>query len=89
MTKSELIDRLAEEGVVFEKTIASVPVTLPSHTSLFTGSYPISHGVRDNGVYRVPDELRHIKVRWRCSCLGAVHEVHKHKLLAMLLLVTK
>ncbi len=54
--KTPVIDRLAEEGVVFEKTIASVPVTLPSHTSLFTGSYPIAHGVRDNGSFRLADE---------------------------------
>ena len=54
--KTPAIDRLAEEGVVFEKTITSVPVTLPSHASLFTGSYPIAHGVRDNGSFRLADE---------------------------------
>ena len=47
------IDRLAEEGVLFEKTITPVPVTLPSHTSLFTGTYPIAHGVRDNGSFQL------------------------------------
>ena len=43
------IDRIAQEGVLFENAFASVPVTLPSHISIFTGHYPHSHGVRNNG----------------------------------------
>lgn len=42
------LDRIAAEGAVFEETFAAVPLTLPSHTSLFTGLYPPRHGVRDN-----------------------------------------
>ena len=41
--------RLAREGVVFEDTVSQVPLTLPSHTSLFTGLYPPHHTIRDNG----------------------------------------
>jgi arylsulfatase A-like enzyme len=41
--------RLAREGVLFEHAVSQVPLTLPSHTSLFTGLYPPHHGVRDNG----------------------------------------
>lgn len=41
--------RLAREGVVFEHAVSQVPLTLPSHTSLFTGLYPPHHAVRDNG----------------------------------------
>ncbi len=41
--------RLAREGVVFERAVAQVPLTLPSHASLFTGLYPPRHGVHDNG----------------------------------------
>src|ERR671912_1799766 len=41
--------RLAREGVVFEDAVSQVPLTLPSHASLFTGLYPAHHGVRDNG----------------------------------------
>jgi arylsulfatase A-like enzyme/predicted Zn-dependent protease len=40
---------LAEEGVLFENCYTPVPLTLPAHCSAFTGRYPISHGVRDNG----------------------------------------
>ncbi|MFQ5793142.1 MAG: sulfatase-like hydrolase/transferase, partial [Acidobacteriota bacterium] len=33
-----------------------VPLTLPSHASILTGNYPPTHGVRDNGAYRLGDE---------------------------------
>ena len=42
------IERLAREGVVFDDATTAVPLTLPSHTSLFTGLLPPDHGVRDN-----------------------------------------
>jgi choline-sulfatase len=41
--------RLAREGVVFEHAVSQMPLTLPSHASLFTGLYPPHHAVRDNG----------------------------------------
>lgn len=45
------LDRLAGEGVLFEQAIAPVPLTLPAHSTLFTGLLPPRHGVRDNGGY--------------------------------------
>jgi arylsulfatase A-like enzyme len=30
-----------------------VPLTLPSHASILTGIYPIAHGIRDNGAFRL------------------------------------
>lgn len=48
------IDSLAEQGFVFKKHLTPVPITLPSHTSLFTGHYPPTHSVRDNGTFIVP-----------------------------------
>ena len=47
------IDRLAADGVLFERAYAHVNVTLPSHASLFTGLLPPEHGVRDNAGYRL------------------------------------
>lgn len=41
-------DRLASEGVRAVDASAHVPITRPSHASLFTGRYPAEHGVRDN-----------------------------------------
>jgi arylsulfatase A-like enzyme/Tfp pilus assembly protein PilF len=43
------LDRLAAEGVLFEQASTAAPLTLPSHSSIFTSLYPPEHGVRDNG----------------------------------------
>jgi arylsulfatase A-like enzyme/predicted Zn-dependent protease len=51
------MDFFASRGILFEKCIAQTPLTLPSHTSLMTGTHPLFHGVRDNGGYLVPQEL--------------------------------
>ncbi len=48
--------RVAAEGVLFEQATATVPLTLPSHSTMFTGTYPMFHGVRDNGGYYLGDE---------------------------------
>src|SRR5690348_1413283 len=42
------LDALDRDGVHFLTTVASVPLTLPSHCSILTGTYPPLHGVRDN-----------------------------------------
>ena len=52
------IDGFAARGVRFEDCIAQTPLTLPSHTSLFSGTLPFFHGVRDNGGFIVPPELK-------------------------------
>src|SRR5947207_2566675 len=49
------LDRLASEGLRFAHTYAHVPLTLPSHASLLTGSYPTAHGVHDNGTFELGD----------------------------------
>ncbi len=54
--KTPNIDELATEGVLFEQSLAQVPVTLPSHASLFTGLLPPTHGVRDNTYFRLGSE---------------------------------
>ena len=38
------LDRLAEEGTEYTRAFASAPWTLPSHASLFTGTYSSKHG---------------------------------------------
>src|SRR5437016_3408321 len=49
------LDALAREGVLFRTAVASVPLTLPSHCSILTGTYPTLHGVRDNLGYTLGD----------------------------------
>jgi arylsulfatase A-like enzyme/Tfp pilus assembly protein PilF len=41
------IDSLATDGTRFERAYTSVPVTLPSHTVIFTGTYPMLSGMHD------------------------------------------
>src|SRR6202171_4695475 len=41
------IDALAADGVRFERAYTAVPVTLPSHTVIFTGTYPTFSGMHD------------------------------------------
>jgi choline-sulfatase len=41
------IDALARDGVLFEHAYSQVPLTLASHTSLLTGTYPFHNGVQD------------------------------------------
>jgi tetratricopeptide (TPR) repeat protein len=40
---------LAARGRRFRQAYATVPETLPSHTSMFTGLYPAGHGIHENG----------------------------------------
>jgi choline-sulfatase len=51
------LDRLAAEGVLFERAVAAAPITLPSHVSLFTSLYPFEHGVRNNGSSSLGDQV--------------------------------
>src|SRR6478672_5183218 len=41
------IDALAGDGARFERAYTAVPVTLPSHTVMFTGTYPMRSGMHD------------------------------------------
>jgi choline-sulfatase len=50
------IDRLAREGLRVKDAIAAAPITLPAHSSIFTGLYPPAHGVRDNGTYALGND---------------------------------
>lgn len=43
------LDRLAQSGMLFENAVTHTPLTAPSHASIFTGTYPTVHKVRDTG----------------------------------------
>ncbi len=47
--KTPNLDKLAREGVRFTRAYCPAPLTLPSHVSIMTGLYPVTHGVRNNG----------------------------------------
>jgi choline-sulfatase len=51
------MDALAAEGARFEDALAQVPITLPSHTVILTGTYPMYNGVRDFTSHGIPPSL--------------------------------
>jgi arylsulfatase A-like enzyme len=42
------IDAIAKQAIVFTNAFTPVPLTLPAHSSMLSGTYPPSHGVHDN-----------------------------------------
>lgn len=50
-------NQIAARGKRFTNAYATVPETLPSHTSMMTGLYPAGHGVHENARY-IPDSAR-------------------------------
>ncbi len=56
--KTPHINQLAEEGILFKHNISQAPLTLPSHSSILTGTFPLYHGIRDNsGFYLDEDHI--------------------------------
>lgn len=52
---TEHIDRIAEESIVYEDAVAQAPWTLPSHASVFTGTYPWEHGATNQNAHLETD----------------------------------
>lgn len=50
------LDALAAEGVRFDEAFSHAPMTLPSHTALFSSRYPHVSGIVNNG-QKVPRDL--------------------------------
>ena len=49
--KTPNLDSLAGQGVRFVRAYCPVPLTLPSHSSILTGTLPLNHKVRNNATY--------------------------------------
>ena len=62
-----MLDAMAARGTWFSTCLTAQPLTLPSHTSIMTGLYPVHHGVRNNGTYRVPKEDVTLATRLRAA----------------------
>jgi arylsulfatase A-like enzyme/Flp pilus assembly protein TadD len=45
--KTPNIDGLAADGTLFQRAFTVVPVTLPSHSAMLTGTYPMLSGMHD------------------------------------------
>lgn len=53
--KTPHLDRVADEGVVLADLSTAATTTLASHTTLFTGTWPHTHGVPRNGFVVAPE----------------------------------
>src|SRR5438309_11982578 len=54
--QTTVLDGLARSGLRFTQATTVVPLTLPAHCSLLTGTFPAHHGVRDNGGFYLGEE---------------------------------
>jgi arylsulfatase A-like enzyme len=50
------LDRIAQEGALFETVYAPMGATSPAHATLFTSRSPLAHGLVRNGFHLVPEE---------------------------------
>jgi arylsulfatase A-like enzyme/Tfp pilus assembly protein PilF len=76
------LDAFALENALFLDAMSPVPVTLPSHASMFTGEYPITHGVRYNGMFRLSEDSVTIAellrdAGWATAAVAAAYPVKK------------
>lgn len=55
-TKTPVLNDLARHGVLCSQAITPSPATMPAHSSIMTGLYPLHHGVRANGTFTLADE---------------------------------
>jgi arylsulfatase A-like enzyme/Flp pilus assembly protein TadD len=47
------VDVIAGEGILFKNAYSPIPLTLPAHSSMLTGTYPPYHKVHDNLNYQL------------------------------------
>ncbi len=51
------LEQLAAQGILFQNANSQIPYTLPSHSTMFTGLYPLSHGMKDNVEDTLPKDI--------------------------------
>lgn len=56
--RTPTIDALARDGVLFPMAISQVPLTLPSHAAILTGTYPFHNGLQDFTAPPLSDKFR-------------------------------
>lgn len=51
------LDSMARKGARIVRAWTPIPLTTPAHATILTGLYPSAHGVRNNGRFRLPDDV--------------------------------
>ncbi len=59
------IDALRQDSILYRWAFSHCPQTLPSHASIFTGTLPPTHGVRDNVGYQLDAKIPTLATRLR------------------------
>ncbi len=71
------LDRLATEGVRFDRCFTANPVCMPARASWFTGQYPSHHGCWQNGVPLDPEsdmiQTRLKAAGYHTGLIGKIH----------------
>ncbi len=47
----------ADRAIRFDRAISPVPLTLPSHTTIMTGTFPVWHGIHDNDGFFLDEDV--------------------------------
>src|SRR6185295_9531053 len=55
--KTPHLDALALRGARATRAWTPIPLTTPAHASILSGLYPPAHGLRNNGRFRLPDDV--------------------------------
>jgi arylsulfatase A-like enzyme/Flp pilus assembly protein TadD len=64
-------EAFAKDSALFERASSQVPLTLPSHASILTGLYPITHGVRENSGFVLSPDQRTLAEILKENCYSA------------------
>ncbi|MBM4391543.1 MAG: sulfatase-like hydrolase/transferase, partial [Deltaproteobacteria bacterium] len=65
--RTDTLDRLAAGGLRFENAFSVLPLTIPAHSSLFTGLYPFHLGIRSNGDNVLADSFTTLAEHFRSA----------------------
>jgi len=74
------IDKIANQGVLFENAFSSTNVTDASLTTIFTGLHPHNHGIVSHGIHIDPQA---IKIVQKISYISEVLRKHGYKTFAL------
>jgi len=72
------LDRAVRRGTQWARAVSPVPLTLPAHATILSGRTPPDHGARDNGLYRVDDDIPLVpetlaRTGWRTAAFLAAY----------------
>ena len=77
VAKTPNFDRLAAEGVRFDRCYTTNPVCMPARASWFTGQYPSHHGCWQNGVpLSQRSDMIHTRLKaagYHAALIGKIH----------------